>query len=74
MARGYKRYAGTQFTGVTRDNTIAAKAKGDHLNSSERNRLLKMTGVEDDPTLPHDPRVWIGLAPPGESVIDHYDE
>ena len=74
MARGYKRYSGTEFTGDFRDNTVSAKAKGDHLNATERYRLLKMTGAEDDPTRPHDPRVWIGLAPPGESVIDHYDE
>lgn len=74
MARGYKgNYTGSEFTGDFRDNTVSAKNKGDHLNATERYRLLKLTGREDDPTRPHDTRVWDGLREAPNSVIDFDD-
>lgn len=74
MANGYSRYSGSEFTGDFRDNTISAKKRGDFLTAGERRRLLVMTGREDDPTLPHDTRVWDGLAPSPLSVIDTLDD
>lgn len=73
MVLSYKQYAGTEYTGNFADNGLSAKKKGDTLTSTERNRLFKATGQQVDPTKPLERRVWLGLKPSPNSVIDFED-
>ena len=68
-----RNYSGTEYTGNTHPNTLPAKHRDDRVTAQEAVRLLKLTGQTQDPTAPPDRRVWLGLKPAPDSVIDFDD-
>lgn len=53
----------TEYSGKTHENTLPAKTRGMVLTSSEKLRLLYLTGQMDDPTEPPSRRPFEGLDP-----------
>jgi hypothetical protein len=65
--------AGTsEFTGLTRANTLPAKEAGAPLDGWERLRLIYVTGTEDIEAEP-DRRAWLGLESEPDSIVDFED-